>query len=299
MDEIATESRPKVAVSILNWNQPDLAAGCLEQVLGQSLTPDLVIVVDNASEPSGIPDISGYDSVELLHAPENLGYAGGHALAVDYALDKGFDLLWILNIDLQLNQDSLEYLVAAYENYGLGLYGSLPHSSAPIRAWPVTGGEIAFDTFVEVEQMEGQEVRVANIDGSSMLVPLEVVRQHGFMDARFFIYGEETDYCLRLAKRGVPSYFVKKSQIAHSSQGWTETSTSLDDVADYYRTRNHLHVTRKHQSTGRFLRLLWSMGRNEMGRSLRSGSFQRIRYQSLFDGCLGRLGKRFPPEIYK
>ena len=69
---------PRVAVGIINYGDYRHLPVCLDSVKRQSLTPDLVMVLDNQSRAEEMgPIASAYPEVRLLSMRENLGYGGG------------------------------------------------------------------------------------------------------------------------------------------------------------------------------------------------------------------------------
>jgi GT2 family glycosyltransferase len=57
--------------------------------------------------------------------------------------------------------------------------------------------------------------KVDVVTGCFMLVRREAIEQVGVMDERFFMYGEETDWCYRFWKKGWTVMFAPVGQIIH------------------------------------------------------------------------------------
>jgi len=63
---------------------------------------------------------------------------------------------------------------------------------------------------------DANEVREVDIvKGCFMLVRREAIKQVGVMDERFFMYGEETDWCYRFKKNGWKVMFAPIGEIIH------------------------------------------------------------------------------------
>jgi GT2 family glycosyltransferase len=119
-------TNPKVCISILNWNGAEKTIACLETVRALDYDNYTVIVVDNASRDESVARIrAAFPDVEVLQAETNLGYAGGHRLALEHVMDRGVDLFWVLNNDTTVRPDALSALVAAYQRWGDAIYGSV------------------------------------------------------------------------------------------------------------------------------------------------------------------------------
>ena len=317
---------PRVLISILNWNNHEDTIACLAS-LGRLDYPNYgVVVVDNHSGNDSVARIrAAFPEIAVIALDTNRGYAGAHKVAAGEALRTRADCLWILNNDVQVGQTSLSELVAAGTRYGPGVYGSISLDSAETSIigfgggfeFP-TGGEaqtMAYNRYRGMELGEYQalvgERKVWDVNGCSMLIWLSVIKAYGFIDESFFLYGEETDYCLRLNEQGVPVVVVPASVVVHGV-GKSFTNSRLGLVRSYYTTRNNFLLFRRHpvlfggkikkmysrksikQLGFFFFNYLFSMGRAE-----------RIVNQSAYYENLGKLhallgikGKYLKPEEY-
>lgn len=57
--------------------------------------------------------------------------------------------------------------------------------------------------------------------GAFMLIRKELIKQIGYLDERFFIYCEDTDYCYRAIKAGWDVYYFPKVKVEHMHGGTT------------------------------------------------------------------------------
>lgn len=322
MDATPDQRSPRVIVSIVNWNQFELTLGCLRS-LSHVVYPDLqIVVVDNGSRTFPESELRReFPAVEVLRSPANLGYAGAHKLVVEKAVVEGFELIWLLNNDAAVRHDTLDELVQAYRLCGEGIYGSvqlLPGSSclAPDPIRPVDSrGRPDFTRNLAAHYRtyaafirEGDIPRpVAWVNGSSMLIPLSVVRRHGFIDEAFFLYGEESDYCLRLYRRGVLTKLVPRSVTFHRHMSSSRDYPDLSRMVGYYQARNSHVVARRYRRTGAYIRFLYAEVRLQALPFLRAARHGRracrqsaayYRLLGICDALRGRMGKRFAPEDY-
>jgi GT2 family glycosyltransferase len=226
--------RPLVSVVVVNWNTKDLLEDCITSVEKHLAdTPHEVIVVDNGST-DGSPELiaSRFPENRLLVNPENLGF--GRANNQGMAVAQG-DCLLLLNSDARLPDGSVRALVewlrdrpdvgvvgprlegphgnlqpSAYR-FGsiplmlveeLGLYKLLRRERA---ASLLLGGYWSHDT----------ERPVDWIVGACMLVRAEVFRTTGGFDPSIFLYGEEEEWCGRIATAGWRIVYSPRARIMH------------------------------------------------------------------------------------
>ena len=85
-----------------------------------------ILIIDNNSPDESYKKLRNYfKDFKVLKSKENKGYAGGHQITADYAINHGFNFIWILNNDLKVRKDTLKNLIKSYKNNGLGIYGSI------------------------------------------------------------------------------------------------------------------------------------------------------------------------------
>jgi GT2 family glycosyltransferase len=318
---------PMVYISVLNWNGYASTISCLASLLGLDYPNFKIIVVDNKSRDNSVRYIrAAYPDIIILCAEENLGYAGGHQLTLNLARQANADLLWLVNTDMEFKTDTLAELVYAYLSRGEGIYGSLPlhghdRSRIGFTAWAVDAkGKPEFSRKVlawdqpyreilDSSLSNAKEIQAANVHGCSMLIPLSVVKNHGFMDNSFFLYTEEYDYCFRLAKSGLPSFIVLSSVVIHVRMSSSKYSQELKTILEhYYMTRNFLVLKRRHWGYRVYFREILKKLKPSLKLLVKfvfsSSKFSAFypkhyyRYLGIRDALLLRMGKTFKPEDF-
>src|SRR5690606_1402739 len=124
-------------------------------------------------------------------------------------------------------------LITAYIKRPYALYGSVPvYEDTERQEYRIASSQFLFTLNYKQKLFtlrrsitykqafpDTQEREVSALSGSSLLLPLHIVRKYGFMDTSFFLYAEETDYCYRLRKHKIPSILVPTSIVIHTRQG--------------------------------------------------------------------------------
>tara|TARA_Y100000385_G_scaffold290223_1_gene362503 strand:+ start:422 stop:1339 length:918 start_codon:yes stop_codon:yes gene_type:complete len=245
----------KTVISVLNYNNFESTKKCVLSILDCSLNNIEIYIVDNNSPDNSYQKLKGYfKDLKVVKSKTNNGYAAGHKIAVNYAIKNKFDFIWVLNNDLTVRKESLQKLLLAYESNGTGVFGSISLKSENPDVVNFGGGNTddinkAFDynayedCLLQDYYKKTQLRKVQSVEGSSMLIPLEVVKEHGFMREDFFMYGEETDYCYRLKKHGISSFVVPDSVVVHKGAESLKNSKHLES---YYRRRNILYFEKEH-----------------------------------------------------
>ena len=313
---------PKVYIAVLNWNGYEQTSRCVESLSVQAYTNYEIMVIDNASTDGSFEQLRArFPNLLTIHSAANLGYAGGMKLGLDAIQDDPqADFYWILNYDTVVRPDTLGKLVEAYERNGSAVYGaaSVSEEAGQLR---VVGriGQPDTGRFPTVRQFfspacDGKlleacfpnktDCRVVKLSGSNMLLPLEVVREHGFLNPEYFMYGEDGDYCLRLAQKGIARIIVPSALIFHPPVQHIRRSTKIRAIMRYYQVRNRLILIRHYWGAWAYTRavfnhlffvLAWAL----VGVVKRSHHvmFSYYALLGLRDSLINRMGRTYAPEV--
>jgi len=232
---------PKVTVVIVTFRSAQLAVDCLRSVEPEQSTSGAdirAIVVDNASGDLSILAQAVEDNrwtswVTLLAAPRNGGFAYGNNLGIRVALDRdAADYVLLLNPDTQVRPRAVATLVRFFGAHPeVGIAGSsfenLDGSEWPIAfRFPTLISEFcsalgfglvtrAFGRWRVAREMLPVAQPVDWICGASMMISSKVFRAIGGLDENYFLYFEETDFCLRARRAGFPTWYVPASRVMH------------------------------------------------------------------------------------
>ena len=102
----------RVSVIVVNWNGKQFLERCLAALMGQTVKPHEIIVVDNASSDGSVEIVQRFPAIRLMLPGQNTGFARGNNLAIEAALKES---AWIalLNPDAFAQPRWLEALLVA------------------------------------------------------------------------------------------------------------------------------------------------------------------------------------------
>ncbi len=102
-----------VGVVILSFNQNMITARCLHSLAQGSRVPDVVVLVENGSEPFHDRHHKALTTLKLvrLHPGQNLGCAGGRNLGLNYLIENSsVRTLFVLDNDTVVPRDFVEHV---------------------------------------------------------------------------------------------------------------------------------------------------------------------------------------------
>ena len=206
---------PSVLISVLNWNSAAVTLNCIASVIAlrcQPLRRVDILVIDNGSSHADFTVLSaGLDqgAVTLLRQDRNLGFAGGHNLAMQIAIDEGYDFIWLVNSDSLVEPDCLEQLLAIMaEDPVCGAVSpvivamddcSVLDFCGAMHDWPRLESRRA-GSIEEGQRWESEQPAAMWISGAVALFRVQALRQIGLLDAALFAYYEDNDIGARLSE---------------------------------------------------------------------------------------------------
>jgi len=251
---------PGVSVVIVNWNTRDMVLRLLESLSvpegGPSHELELIVVDNNSSDGSVEAIRREFPEVKLVAQSENRGFAGGVNPGVDIATQP---LVLLLNTDAHTSRQSIEE-VAAYMGRmpEVGVVGPqilTPDHRPQSSAWrePSLMG-LALNALglskIEVlnfERYQGKQFaepsEVDCVSGCAMMIRRDLIVELGGFDENYFMYFEETDFCVRARRRGKRVHHAPVGEFVHE-EGGTAKIVRLRTFLDFRRSQILFH--RKH-----------------------------------------------------
>ena len=209
-----------VAYNGLQWY--DRCLGSLQR----STIPVDIMVVDNASQDGSADWIAAhYPEINLIRSDKNLGFGQANNIGMRYALDNGYDYVFLLNQDAWLHtNDCIERLVQATENHpgymimsALWLYGSgeriTKGSKLHMIALEGPNNDFVSDMYLGKALQEVYETDY--MPAAAWLLPRKTLEQIGGFDPLFFHRGEDDNYMQRVYYHGGKIGLCAKACVCH------------------------------------------------------------------------------------
>jgi GT2 family glycosyltransferase len=304
---MTTMCEPKVGIVILNWNNAPDTLACLASVAEVTYANHLTIVVDNGSTDRSVELLTRqFPSVTLIQNTQNLGFAEGNNIGIRHVLAEGAAFVLLLNNDTLVEPALLSKLIdVADTDERIGIVSpKILYAAEPTRIW-CSGARVDWGTgqthrlrAEEVDQLTDNDAP-SDVDyaiGCALCIKRAVIEQIGLMDARYFVYYEETDWCACARRAGFRIVCVPTARIWHKVSA---TMKSESPLTAYYMNRNVFLFLRKSLSGWAAARALgWQMlaqARTIAALSLKSKYRTRrvernARIAAIRDALLGRYG---------
>ena len=212
-------------VIIVTYNAMSWLKRCLGSVLSSSIQSD-IIVIDNGSTDGTQNYIKEYfPNVILRQSTENLGFGKANNIGLQYALDHGYDYVYLLNQDAWVMPDTFEKLIEAQlknPRFGiispLQLQANMQHldTNFNLLCGRCTG---LLDDLVLGELQDIYEVPV--VMAAHWLISKECLRKVGGFSPTFPHYGEDDNYANRTQYHGFSIGIMPQAKAVHDRENRT------------------------------------------------------------------------------
>jgi hypothetical protein len=200
---------------------------------------------------SGIMEVPDNQYLILIQSNENLGFAGGNNLAIKSVLNSADppEFIFLLNNDTWVDPDCLTHLIETATKERASVVGSLVKDQSGKRI--LFAGDSRRPEFF-YKKPRPYTPDLTHDEPAMMACGCAVLVQRSalinfkdhfgyFLNPKLFLYGEETDFCLKAKKLGHKIYVSKKAVVYHKDK-----SNSRENhrylLTLYYMSRNAIFI---------------------------------------------------------
>lgn len=255
-----SSARPRLGVVTVTYNSGRVLEDFLRSSLAQTLQDFRIYAIDNASSDDTVAQLRRVPDprLVLICNADNLGVAEGNNQGIRRAGEDGCSHVLLLNNDTEFPADLFESLMAfASGGSHPAVVPKIFFHDHPDRIWCAGGKFLPSRGYAGVHIGEG-EVDSGQFDRDyvveysptcCMLIDMAVFERVGLMDVKYFVYLDDTDFCLRLKRAGIPLWYLHSTRLYHKVGSLTGGETS--PFAARMGARNKVYLMRKHLGAAR------------------------------------------------
>ncbi|MBQ8720269.1 MAG: glycosyltransferase family 2 protein [Clostridia bacterium] len=242
----------RICAVVVTYNRKVLLAQCIEALLDQTYKKYDILLIDNASTDGTAEYIAPYlsERVKYFNTGANLGGSGGFYYGMKLAYEAGYDWIWIMDDDVIPTGGALKALVNAKGKVKTASFlASCVYSkdetamnSPEISRYATNGYRFWY------ENLNNKMVRLAHATFVSLLINRCAIDKCGLPLKDYFIWGDDTEYTMRVIGRYGAAYIVGDSKVYHMREIKSNLNL-MNEVAPgrikmyYYMVRNTLTNT--------------------------------------------------------
>ena len=273
-----------ITVVTINYKTPEIPLQCLESVANSYISNLSIVIVDNNSG-DGSADLieqaivkNGWQWASIIRSPVNGGFSTGNNLGIR---DKDSDYYLLLNSDTVVRPGAIAIMRDTLDaNPAIGMTcprleweDGIPQASCfrfirpPYELIKSSGTGVfarLLSRYVTAMPVSDDSVSPEWASFACIMIRREVFADIGFLDEKYFMYFEDTDFCYRARKAGWGILYKPMAKVAHL-RGKSSPVKSL--MAEnrrlpryFYESRNYYYYKifgRKGLLTAN---LLWNIG---------------------------------------
>jgi len=202
----------------------------------------------------------------FIMSDKNNGFAEGNNIAIKCAIEVSDPkYILLLNNDTLVDKFFLTELVQGITSRSdIGIVGPkiyfydydgrkdvINYAGAnffllPSLAKHIGNGEIDIGQYDKI-------LKTDYINGAAFLIDRQVISTIGFLKSDYFLYWEETDFCMRSTKAGYHSYYIPSSKIWHKI---SRSTNKISHQKTYYYTRNMFWMMKENSNKYQYAHFL-------------------------------------------
>jgi GT2 family glycosyltransferase len=244
----------KIGVVTVTYNSAKYIQEFSKSWMQQSGDNYQIYFVDNNSTDNTIAEIDkfGKKTWVVIKNSRNVGVAAGNNQGIKRAIGSGCEWVFLINNDTSFGSDLLKCLLqtAATEKLHV-LVPKILFDRPQNRIWYGGGGFSRLKGWTGYHQGLDEEDNgqynknkiVQYAPTCAMLIHKSVLEYVGLMDESFFVYFDDTDFCLRLYRAGIKIGYTGATSVVHRVGGSSGGINSVFTVS--MTSRNRLYYLRK------------------------------------------------------
>ena len=294
----------RIAVLVVTYNRKKYLKENIEAVLNQSYSNLNLIICDNNSTDGTGELVEKYIArdkrIKYFNTAESLGGAGGFNYGLKYVYGQEYDYCWIMDDDAVPEKDALKSLTETADRLPIHSFSFLASTVLWTDHTPCYMNKPTIETEKIYKNLEFAQNGLVPIESCSFVgcfVDLHYGRMVGLPIKEFFIYGDDSEYTLRLSEKcqgflDTGSIIIHKMAV-NAKLGIAEAPE--DRIERYvYDYRNQVYISRYRKQEKR--RKLFTRYLKESAKVLlRSKGKKTRRIMIIWKGY--REGKSFCPEV--
>jgi GT2 family glycosyltransferase len=244
--------RDLVGIVTVTFNSATVIADFMSSLLQQTYSTFVLYLIDNASTDSTLQQISYYKDprIKVTRNPVNLGVAEGNNIGIRAALKDGCAAVLFVNNDTAFESDLLARLREGLEEHECEMtVPKILFYGEPKRIWSAGAyfswlrGSARHFGYGRQDKGEFDRPRVVSYGPTCcLLVKKRVFERIGLMDASYFVYFDDTDFCFRAYRAGIKLFYIPSAQLLHK----VSSLTGSDSVFSIrHNIRNHVYYLLK------------------------------------------------------
>ena len=272
----------KIGLVTITFNSADVINGFLDSALNQTFQNFIVYIIDNNSQDETESIIKSYDDnrIVVVKNQENVGVAKANNQGIKLALKENCSQVLIINNDIEFEEKLIEKMLGVQNQKDCSLVvPKMMYFDTPEYIWYAGSSFIKKKGYLPIHKGM-QQKDVGQFDGvypveyaptCCLLVKKIVFQDVGFMDEKYFLYFDDTDFLYRVFIDGRHKlFFFSNTKFYHKVGSLTKSNEKFKKKeyrGDFFikqNIRNHIYFLKKVGGFFSYLFILFLFFKNNL-----------------------------------
>lgn len=223
-----------ISAVIVNWNTKQFLIECIDSLIKNTKKHSIeIIVVDNASVDDSVEAVRKlFPFVKVIQNTSNLGFAKANNIGIKESSGR---YVCLVNSDIKLVNDAIDLMIHHMDEHAsIGVLG--PKTLNPDMSLRLNCRRLPslWNTFCQASGLSRifPQYKTMNdnlmtyfphdviksvdiLPGCFLMVRRKALSEVGLLDEKFFIYGEDKDWCKRFKEAGWKIIFFPSAEVIH------------------------------------------------------------------------------------
>lgn len=229
-----------VSIIVINYKTFQDTNRCIDSIIQftKGLSFEIILVENGTAEFNDSNVLKWGKHVRLIVSQDNLGFAGGNNLGIEYAEGR---YILLLNSDTYLTEDSITLAVRHFENQpNAGVVSArliYPNGRVQSVAQRFPSAKYQLVELLRIQKFMNKQKAAqyllgaffdhnTNVEadwvwGAFFLTTKEIIAQlpGGKLDDSYFMYWEDVQWCMDIKRLGYSIYFFSDTSVVHIQEG--------------------------------------------------------------------------------
>ena len=253
----------KIGLVTITYNSDSVLRDFLDSTLKQSFQNFIIYIIDNNSQDKTFNILEEYsdDRIVLIKNSKNVGVAKANNQGIKLALKDGCSQVLIINNDIEFEEHLFQKMLNIQKENNCSLVvPKMMYFDNPNHIWYAGSDFVKTKGFLPIhkgmrQKDEGKFDGVFQVEYAPtccLLVKKQVFEDVGFMDEKYFVYFDDTDFSYRVLIDGRHKLFYFSDVKFYHKVGSLTKSVDIDNKKEYrseffikQNTRNHIYFLKK------------------------------------------------------
>lgn len=246
-----------IGIVTVLYNSNEVLPDFFSSLASQTNINYKLYVIDNSPNNSGSvlsKELAASHNIksEIIFNNENVGVARGNNQGIKLAQKDNCKYIVLSNNDIEFKDANLisSMVELSKKRSNSAVVPKIYYHSAPDKIW-FAGGDFSLYKATTPHYGDGefdhgqydQENFINYAPTCFMLLPIEVFDEIGYMDERYFVYYDDSDFVWRMKQKKLKLYYWPKGRVWHKVS--TSTGGGDSEFSLFYNFRNRIFFINK------------------------------------------------------